>query len=135
MVRLTQRGSEAMQTGIVGRQPETQEIVGPIETSAPDMPLRQLGMQLQRLGVPSEPKQWRASGNRKTCLHQDIVKCIGPLLQRATRAVCPWLIPERRGTDRQRRPGTRPRTQRGGDTFDHGVEVGFHSRQRSFVAD
>jgi iron complex transport system substrate-binding protein len=120
MVRLTaQCGRQTVEACGIGRQAKPQAIVGPIETSAPDMPLRQLGMQLQRLGVPSEPKQWRASGNRKTCLHQDIVKCIGLLLQRATRAVCPWLIPERRGTDRQRRPGTRPRTQRGGDTFDH----------------
>src|SRR3954466_13408845 len=100
MVRLTaQRSCKAMQAGGVGRQAKAQEIIGPVETSAPDMLLRHCGMQLRRLRMPGEPEQWRAAGNRKTCLHQNLVERIGLLLQRAAGAVCPWLIPQCRGPD------------------------------------
>src|SRR4051794_36166360 len=109
MARLTaQRSREAMQAGVVRRHAEAQEIIGPVETSAPDMMLRQCGMQLRRLRMLHEPEQGRAAGNRKTCFHKDFVKRASLLLQRVARAVCPWLICQRGSADQQRRPGNRP---------------------------
>ena len=61
--------------------------------------------------MPGQPEQRRAAGNRKTRLHQNFVERARLLFQRAARAVCPWLIPERGGADQQRRPGTRPWSQ------------------------
>ena len=69
--------------------------------------------------MPGQPKQWRASGNRKARLHQNLVKLAGLLFKLAARVIGPWLVVERRGTDQQRRPGTRPWTQCRGDTPDH----------------
>ena len=120
MVRLiAQRSRQAVEAGVVGRQTKSQEIIGPVETSAPDMPSRQRGMQLQGMGMPGKPEQWRASGNRKAGFLQDLVKLAGLLFKLAARAIGPWLIAERRRTDQQRRPGTRPWTQCDGDTLDH----------------
>jgi iron complex transport system substrate-binding protein len=120
MVRLVaQRDRQAVKTGGVGRQTKSQEVIGPVETSAPDVPLRQRGMQLQGKGVAGKPEQWRASGNRKARFHQDLVKPMGLLFKLAARVIGPWLVAERRRTDQQCRPGTRPWTQCPGDTLDH----------------
>ena len=57
MVRLiAQRSRQAVEAGVVGRQTKSQEIIGPVETSAPDTPSRQRGIRSrlhsgrQRLG-------------------------------------------------------------------------------------
>src|SRR5882724_7685348 len=119
MVRLiAQRDRQTVETGGVGRQAKSQEVIGPLKASAPDMLSRQCGMPLQRLGMPGKPKQWRASCNRKPRLQQNLVQFAGLLLKLAARAVGPWTVAERRGTDQQRRPGTWPWTQGRGDTFD-----------------
>src|SRR5215216_2192929 len=116
MVRLiAQRSRQAVEAGVVGRQTKSQEIIGPVETSAPDMPSRQHSMQLQGMGMPGKPEQWRAAGNRKACVPQDLVKLAGLLFKLAARVIDPWLVAERRRTDQQRRPGARPWTQCPGD--------------------
>ena len=118
MFRLvTQRDREAVDAG-VGRQTEPQEIIGPIETSTPDMPPRQFGMQLQSMRMPGQPKQRRTSGNGKPGLHKKLVELAGLLLKGAARAIGPCLITERGGADSQRRPGTRPWAQGRGNTAD-----------------
>ena len=96
MARLVaQRSRQAVETGGVGRQAKSQEVIGPVETSAPDMPSRQRGVQLRRMGMPGEPEQWRASGNRKARFHQDLVKLAGLLFKLAARVIGPWLVAER----------------------------------------
>ena len=57
---LAQCDRQTIETSVVGGQAKSQEVVGPVETSAPDMPLRQFSMQLQRIGMPGKPEQWRA---------------------------------------------------------------------------
>lgn len=116
---VAQRNRQTVEAGVVGRQTKSQEVIGPVETSAPDMPSRQRGMQLQAMGMPGKPEQWRASGNRKARFRQNLVKLAGLPFKLAARVVGPWLIAERRRTDQQRRPGTRPWTQCPGDTLDH----------------
>jgi ABC-type Fe3+-hydroxamate transport system substrate-binding protein len=115
---VTQRNRQAVDASGVGRQTEPQEIIGPVETSTPDMPPRQFGMQLQSMGMPDQPKQRRTSGNRKPGLHKKLVELAGLLLKGVARAIGPCLIAERGGADSQRRPGTRPWTQGRGDTAD-----------------
>ena len=113
---VAQRSRQAVETRGVRRQAKSQEVIGPVETSAPDMPSRQRGMQLRRMGMPGKPEQWRTSGNGKARLHQDLVKLARLLFKLAARAIGPWLIAESTPADQQRRPGTRPWTQCGGDT-------------------
>ena len=63
MVRLiAQRCRQAVEVGIVGRQAKSQEIIGPVETSAPDLPSRQRGVKLPGMRMPGKPEQWRAAG-------------------------------------------------------------------------
>jgi iron complex transport system substrate-binding protein len=114
-----QRIRKTVKAGGVGRQPKSQEIIGPVETSAPDMPPRQCIMQLQCLGMPGKTKQWRASGNRKPRLHQNLIELAGLLLKCAAHSLSPRPVAERFRTDQQRRSGTRPWTQGRGDTSDH----------------
>ena len=116
---IAQRSRQAVEAGGVGRQTKSQEVIGPVETSAPDMPSRQCGVQLLGMRMPGKPEQWRASGNRKARFRQNLVKLAGLLFKLAARVIGPSLITERRRTDQQRRPGTRPRTQCPGDTLDH----------------
>jgi iron complex transport system substrate-binding protein len=115
---VAQRGRQAVEAGGIGRKAKSQQVIGPIETSAPDMPLRQRGMQLHGKGVAGKPKQRRASGNRQARVFQNLIKLAGLLFKRATRALSPWLIVKRPGSDQQRRPRTGPWPQRGGDTPD-----------------
>ena len=103
----------------VGRQPKSQDVIGPVETPTPDVPPGKRSMQLQSMGMPGKPKQWRASGNRKARFRQNLVKLAGLLFKLAARVIGPSLITERRRTDQQRRPGTRPWTQCPNDTLDH----------------
>jgi iron complex transport system substrate-binding protein len=120
MDRLAGQGDcQTVHSSGVGGQPKSQEVIGPVETSAPGVLLRQCGMQLQRLGMPGEPKQRRTSSNRKSRLHQNLVQLTGLLLKRAARALGPTLVFERGGPDEQRQPGTRPWTQRRCDAPDH----------------
>jgi iron complex transport system substrate-binding protein len=120
MARLVaQRSRQVVETGGVGRQTESQEVIGPVETTAPDMPSRQRGVQLLGMGMPGKPEQWRTADNRKARFHQNLVKLVGLLFKPAARVIGPWLIAERRRTDQQRRPGARPRAQCPGDTLDH----------------
>ena len=119
MVRLiAQRRRKAIEAGIVGRQAKSQEVIGQVETSAPDMPSRQHGMQPPGIGMPGQPEQGRAASNRKARLRQHLVKLAGLLFKIATRAIGPCSIAERRCADRQCRPGTRPWTQCARNTFD-----------------
>ena len=115
---VVQRSRQAVETGSVGRQAKSQEVIGPVETSAPDMPSRQRGVQLRRKGMPGKTEQWRASGNRKTGFHQDLVKLAGLLFKLAACVIRPWLVAERTPAYQQRRPGTWPWSQCGGDTPD-----------------
>jgi len=120
MVRLiAQRSRQAVEAGVVGRQTKPQKIIGPVETSAPDMLSRQRGVQLLGMGMPGKPEQWRAAGNRETGFHQDLVKLAGLLFKLAACVIRPWLVAERTPADQQRRPGTGPWPQCGGDTPDH----------------
>ena len=119
MIRLiAQRNREAIETGSIGRQTKSQQVIGPVETSAPDMPLCQFDMQLRRLRMPDQSEQRRASGNGKTRFHQNFVKRTRLLFQRTARAFRPWLISECGGPDQQRRPGTRPWPQGHSDPRD-----------------
>ncbi len=118
MSRLVVQGdSQPVETGGIGRQAKSQKVIGPIETSAPDLPPRQRGVQLQRIGMPRKPEQGRASGDRKTRFHQNLIELAGLLFKRAARAIGPWLIAERGSADQQRRSGARPWTQCHGDTL------------------
>ena len=109
MIRLiAQRDREPIKASGVWRQTKSQQVIGPVETSAPDMPLGQFDVQLRRLRMPDQSEQRRASGNRKTRLHQNFVEGARLLFQRAARAFRPWLIPECGGPDQQRRPGPWP---------------------------
>jgi len=120
MVRLVaQRDRQAVETGGVGRQTKPQEVIGPVETSAPDMPSRQRGVQPPRMGMPGKAEQRRASGNHKAGIRQDLVKLVSLLFKLAARMIDPNLIAERRRTDQQCGPGTRPWTQCPGDMLDH----------------
>jgi iron complex transport system substrate-binding protein len=120
MARLVaQRERQAVEAGVVGRQTKSQEVIGPVETSAPDMPPRQRGVQFWGMGMPGKPEQWRASGNRKACVRENLVKLMGLLFQLAAHVVGPSLIAERRRTDQQGGPGTRPWAQCFSDTLDH----------------
>ena len=83
---------QAMQTGLVGRQSEPQEIVTTFEAAAPDLLPRQCGMPLQRIGVTGEPKQRRTAGYFEALLHQNIVKFARLTIQPVARALAPWLI-------------------------------------------
>src|SRR5882757_6951838 len=123
MARLVaQRDREPVETGGVGRQAKSQEVIGPVETSAQDVSSRQRGMQLRRIGMPGKPKQRRTSGDRKSSLYQNLIKFTGLLFKLAARVICPWLIAERRGADQQCRSGAWPWTQRRGNPRD---DVGF----------
>src|SRR4029079_1340912 len=115
---VAQRSRKGLDTGGVGRQAKSQEVIGPVETSAPDMPSRQRGVQLRSVRMPGEPEQWRASGNRKTRFHQDLIELAGLLFKLSARLIRPRLVAECAPSDQQRRPGTGPRPQCGGDTAD-----------------
>ena len=109
MVRLiAQRCRQAVEAGIVGRQAKSQEIIGPVETSAPDLPSRQRGVKLRCIGMPGKPEQRRASGHGKACVSQNLIKLAGLLFKLAARVIGPRLIAERRCPDQQRRPGAGP---------------------------
>src|ERR1041384_1867837 len=96
---IAQHSRQVVEAGIVGRQTKSQEVIGPVETSAPDMPSRQRCVQLQGMGVPGKPEQWRAAGNRKACVRQNLVKLVGLLFKLAARVIGPCLIAERCRTD------------------------------------
>lgn len=115
---VAQRSRQAVKTGSVRRQPKPQEVASPVETPAPDMPPRQRGVQLLSIGMPGKPEQRRASGNPKAGLGQNLVELAGLLFERAARVIGPCLIAERRGTDQQSRPGTRPWPERFSDARD-----------------
>ena len=120
MVRLiAQRCRQAVEAGVVGRQAKSQKIIGPFETSAPDMPSRQRGVQLLGMGMPGKPEQWRTSGYRKASVPQNLIKLARLLFKLVARAIGPWLIAERRRTDRQGGSRTRPRARCPDDTLDH----------------
>src|SRR6185436_3699810 len=91
---VAQRSRQAVETRGVRRQAKSQEVIGPVEPSAPDMPSCQRSMQLRRMGMPGKPEQWRTSGNGKARLHQDLVKLARLLFKLAARAIGPWLIAE-----------------------------------------
>lgn len=112
---LSESCGQAMETGLVGRQAEPQEIVTALEAAAPDLLPRQCSVPLQRFGVMGEPKQRRTARYFEALLHQNIVKFARFALQPVARAVGPWLIGQRVGADMQGRAGTRPRAQCLGD--------------------
>src|SRR5690349_20808581 len=103
---VAQRNRQAVEAGGIGRQPKSQEVIGPVETPAPDMPPRQRGVQLWRVGMPGKPEQWRASGNGKARFRQHVVELAGLLFKLAARVIGPRLIAKRTPADQQRRAGT-----------------------------
>ena len=109
---------QSIEAGNVGRQAETQQVVGPIKASAPDVLPRQCGVQLQCLGMAGEAKQRRTAHDRKSGLHENLIKFAGLPGKNAAHTVGPWLVTQRGGTDVQRRAGTRPRPQRACDARD-----------------
>ena len=106
-----ERSSQTVKAGVVGREPEPQQVMSPIEAPAPDVPLRQRRMQVPRAGVTGEPEQWDASDDRKSRLHQYIVELGGLMSQRLARIIGPGAIFERGGADAERRARTGPRSQ------------------------
>jgi iron complex transport system substrate-binding protein len=116
---VAQRNRQPVETGGVGRQAKSQQVVGPVETSAPDTPPRQCLVKLQRMGMPDESKQWRAAGNRKPRFSEQLIELSSLLLKLVARVVSPWPIAERCDTDQQRRPGTGPWTQCQRYTIDY----------------
>ena len=86
---VAQRSRQAVETGGVGRQAKSQEVIGPVETSAPDMPSRQRGVQLRRMGMPGKSEQWRTSGDRETSVPQNLIKLARLLFKLVARAIGP----------------------------------------------
>src|SRR5690349_21155220 len=99
---VAQRNRKALETDGICRQAKPQEVIGPVETSAPDMSSRQRGVQLRSVRMPGEPVQWRASGNRKTRFHEDLVKLASLLFKLAAHLIRPRLVAERAPSDQQR---------------------------------
>jgi iron complex transport system substrate-binding protein len=112
---VAERSSQTVKAGVVGRKPEPQEVVSPIKSPAPDVPLRQRGMQAPRAGVTGEPEQGYASDDRKSRLHQYVVEPVSLMSQRLAHIIGPSPIAERGCADEQRRPRTGPWTQRLGN--------------------
>src|ERR1700682_6381476 len=122
MLRLTAQRERRRQTiaaGVAGWQTEPQQVVGPVKASAPDVLPRQCGVQLQCIGMPGEAKQRRAADDRKSALHENLIKFARLLGKYAARPTGPWLVAQRGRADVQRRAGARTRAECRGGAPDH----------------
>jgi iron complex transport system substrate-binding protein len=115
---LTERGSKTHHGGTVGRQSEAQEIVGPVEAAAPDVPLRQRSVNPFRAAMSRKTKQRCSANDLEPGLCEHSVERAG-LTRKETDCLCgPGAILQGRGADLQRRAGTGPRPQRARDLRD-----------------
>jgi iron complex transport system substrate-binding protein len=103
--------SEAVKIVFMQRQAEAQQIIGPLETPAPDMLRSERRMHLLCIGVLHEPEQSGSPKNRETHNCQHGVEFTRPVLDRAARGTCPFLVAQRGEADVQSWSGARPRTE------------------------
>src|SRR6185312_15222473 len=108
---------EAVQSGIVRWQSESQEIVGPIEAAAPDVVTGKGRVEQPRFGMPRQPKQCGSTRDRPSRPGKNRIQLLGLTFQRGARAAGPRSVQQRGAADGKRRPRTGPWTERGSDGF------------------
>ncbi len=104
--------SEAVEIVFMQRQTEAQQIIGPLETPAPDVLRSERRMHLLCIGVLHEPEQSSSPKNRESRNCERGVE-----FDRVARATCPFLVAQRGEADVQSWSGARPRTERQRDAL------------------
>ncbi len=105
-------GGETRECRVIGRQPEAQQVTGPIEAAAPDVPMRQRRVNLFGPRMPRETEQQGSSDDFKSGFRQHLVQLVRLLGEKVAGPFGPDLIAQRSRADLQRRAGTGPRPQR-----------------------
>src|SRR6266481_4798991 len=109
--------SEAVEIVFMRRQPEAQQIIGPLETPAPDVLRSEHRMHFLCIGVLHEPEQSSSPKNRESRNCEHGVEFTRPVLNRIARATCPFLVAQRGEADVQSWSRARPRTERQRDAL------------------
>ena len=78
-----QGSGQTLEIALVRRQAEAQQVIGPLETPAPDVLLCEPSMQLVAVGAARHPEQPGSTDNRKARGRQHGVELARPTLQRA----------------------------------------------------
>lgn len=116
---LRQRLRQPLQSEVIRRQAETQQIGRSVETPAPDVVTREKVMQRPRVTMPYEAKQRRTSGNGEAGCGQNFVELARLLVQGLARAVGPATVAQSGTADRKGGARAGPRTDGRGDALDH----------------
>src|SRR5260370_15806143 len=109
--------SEAVEMVFMQRQTKAQQLIGPLETPAPDVLRSERRMHLLCIGVLHEPEQSSSPKNRESRNCEHGVEFTRPVLNRVARASCPFLVAQRGEADVQGWSGARPRTERQRDAL------------------
>lgn len=99
------------------RQTEAQQIIGPLETPAPDVLHSERRMQFLCIEALHEPEQSSSPKNRESRNCEHGVEFTRPVLNRVARATCPFLVAQRGEADVQSWSGARPGTERQRDAL------------------
>ena len=120
MTQLLERrecASKAVEIVFMQRQTEAQQIIGPLETPAPDVLRSERRVRFLCIGVLHEPEQSSSPKNRESRNCEHGVEFTRPVLNRVARATCPFLVAQRGEADVQSWSGARPRTERQRDAM------------------
>ena len=98
-----QRICETLYLTIIRRQAEAQEIVGPLEATAPDVFCGERSVYLPGIGAAREPEQSAAARDRESGAGQNIIQPARLGLNRNTRAIGPSPVAQCGGADGQGR--------------------------------
>ena len=95
LVMHRQRRRETRKPGIVRRQPEAQQIAGPVELAAPDALLGKRRMERLRTGMARQPEQRRSADDVETSRAENGIQLARLLAQILARAFSPGDIAQR----------------------------------------
>src|SRR6266702_2278385 len=109
--------SETVEIAVIRRQTEAQQIVGPLETPAPDVLRGERSVHLDCIGAPHEPKQSGSADQPETRFCQHGVELARLVLERVSRAARPFMVAQRGRADGQGRSGASPWTKRRSDAL------------------
>lgn len=99
------------------RQTEAQQIVGPLETPAPDVLRGERSVHLVCIGSLREPKQTGSANHPESRGCQHGIELARLVLKRVSRAVSPFMVAQRGDADGQGRSRARPWTKRQSDAL------------------
>jgi iron complex transport system substrate-binding protein len=117
MSDFAERALEPFEIGSIAREPEAQEIVGPIEAADPDLPAGEFVMPKLRVFDPHEAIERGAADERHPRLREHEIEGCGLTRELAARQILPIPILQRLPPDGERLPAHRPRPERAGDAL------------------